>query len=76
MKSSELAMFKKKLKKILNVKSIFFKNKPFQNFKEEEIIHKDNTSISGFFWFNLKKNQFDKKLGLVKKNFSDIILVK
>ena len=42
--------------------NLFFKNKPFQNFKEEEIIHKDNTSISGFFWFNLKKISSIKSL--------------
>ena len=66
-----LKQFKNKINKLYKTHNIFIKNKiAFRK------IHKDNTSISGFFWFSVKPENFQKSLKSIHKNFSNVIEVK
>ena len=65
--------FLKKLKSYLDIKKIVFREKKENT---DIIVHKDNTTINGFFWLNTKKEDLKNQIKIIKNHFSDIIIVK
>ena len=64
----------KTLSKSIKIKKLFIKEKKF--IPKYSVAHRDNTTLSGFFWFSANKKNLTIKKNILKKNFSNYFLLK